>query len=145
MDITTAGPHLRTSRDHPSRVIPTHRADCDGAPLLSRYAPGAEPGSHWLRRLVHGDNHHHYIHHAKFNWNFGSSPVWDLLCGTDYEACMRDKEARQKVRQRTENDGTENAGDGGGGGGDWREREATRQAMLVGGDTAGAADTQKRR
>jgi len=29
---------------------------------------------------------HHYIHHAKFNWNYGSSPLWDYLCGTTYDA-----------------------------------------------------------
>jgi len=28
---------------------------------------------------------HHYIHHAKFNWNYGSSPLWDRLCGTVFD------------------------------------------------------------
>merc|ERR1712037_608779 len=26
----------------------------------------------------------HYLHHAKFNWNYGSSPMWDHLMGTNY-------------------------------------------------------------
>jgi len=26
----------------------------------------------------------HYIHHSKFHWNFGSSPLWDHICGTNY-------------------------------------------------------------
>lgn len=26
----------------------------------------------------------HYIHHAKFDYNYGSSPLWDHLCGTNY-------------------------------------------------------------
>lgn len=30
------------------------------------------------------DQYHHYIHHSKFSWNFGSSPLWDHICGTSY-------------------------------------------------------------
>ena len=26
----------------------------------------------------------HYIHHSKFNWNYGSSPMWDHIMGTNY-------------------------------------------------------------
>ena len=29
-------------------------------------------------------SHNHYIHHAKFNWNFGSSPLWDKVMRTHY-------------------------------------------------------------
>ena len=29
--------------------------------------------------------YNHYIHHSKFNWNYGSSPMWDHLMGTDYK------------------------------------------------------------
>ena len=29
-------------------------------------------------------SHMHYIHHAKFNWNFGDSPMWDYLMSTDF-------------------------------------------------------------
>ena len=28
---------------------------------------------------------HHYEHHTKFNYNYGSSQLWDVLCGTTYE------------------------------------------------------------
>jgi len=49
---------------------------------------------------------HHYIHHSKFNWNYGSSPMWDAWMGTIYKK-----------------DGT--------GGGSKREREALEQAKLV--------------
>merc|ERR1711872_317922 len=27
----------------------------------------------------------HYIHHSKFNWNYGSSPMWDHIMGTNYK------------------------------------------------------------
>eukprot|EP00040_Diaphanoeca_grandis_P042905 m.8287 g.8287 ORF g.8287 m.8287 type:complete len:294 (-) comp6698_c0_seq1:16-897(-) len=27
----------------------------------------------------------HYIHHSKFNWNYGANPIWDHLMGTDYK------------------------------------------------------------
>ena len=30
-------------------------------------------------------DYNHYIHHAKFNWNYGSSPLWDHLMGTNYK------------------------------------------------------------
>jgi len=50
----------------------------------------------------------HYLHHAKFNWNYGSSPMWDHLMGTNYPA-------------------EEQAGKGG-----QRETEAREQAALVG-------------
>lgn len=26
----------------------------------------------------------HYIHHAKFRYNFGANPFWDRLFGTEY-------------------------------------------------------------
>lgn len=29
-------------------------------------------------------SYNHYIHHTKFNWNFGSSPLWDHMLGTNY-------------------------------------------------------------
>ena len=28
--------------------------------------------------------YNHYIHHSKFNYNFGSSPLWDHLMGTEF-------------------------------------------------------------
>merc|ERR1712018_919875 len=30
-------------------------------------------------------DYHHYIHHSKFNWNYGNSPMWDHLMGTNYK------------------------------------------------------------
>ena len=33
----------------------------------------------------------HYIHHAKFNWNYGSSPLWDYLMGTNYLIMEKDE------------------------------------------------------
>ena len=30
------------------------------------------------------DDANHYLHHARFTVNFGSSPLWDRLCGTGY-------------------------------------------------------------
>lgn len=29
-------------------------------------------------------SNNHYIHHSKFNWNYGSSPLWDHLMKTNY-------------------------------------------------------------
>ncbi len=29
-------------------------------------------------------DYNHYIQHSKFNWNYGSSPMWDHLMGTNY-------------------------------------------------------------
>ena len=29
-------------------------------------------------------SHNHYLHHSKFNWNYGSSPLWDHMMGTNY-------------------------------------------------------------
>ena len=51
----------------------------------------------------------HYIHHSKFYWNFGSSPMWDHIMGTNY-------------RMDKKRDGGE----------DDREKEALDQAKLVG-------------
>ena len=30
-------------------------------------------------------DYNHYIHHTKFNWNYGLSPLWDHLMGTNYK------------------------------------------------------------
>ncbi len=29
-------------------------------------------------------SNNHYIHHSKFNWNYGSSPLWDHIMGTNF-------------------------------------------------------------
>ena len=36
-------------------------------------------------------SYNHYIHHAKFNWNFGSSPMWDYLMSTTFEVRKDDR------------------------------------------------------
>jgi sterol desaturase/sphingolipid hydroxylase (fatty acid hydroxylase superfamily) len=39
----------------------------------------------------------HYIHHAKFDYNYGSSPFWDHVCGTNYtKASATANDARSK-------------------------------------------------
>ena len=30
-------------------------------------------------------SYNHYIHHAKFDYNYGSSPLWDHILGTEYD------------------------------------------------------------
>mmetsp|Transcript_23132 Transcript_23132/g.39138 ORF Transcript_23132/g.39138 Transcript_23132/m.39138 type:complete len:301 (+) Transcript_23132:71-973(+) len=30
-------------------------------------------------------SNNHYIHHAKFDYNYGSSPIWDHILGTNYK------------------------------------------------------------
>jgi sterol desaturase/sphingolipid hydroxylase (fatty acid hydroxylase superfamily) len=59
-------------------------------------------------------SYNHYIHHATFNWNFGSSPVWDTLMGTNW---VKPKGARKK--------GTHSATSS-------REQAASTQAAEVG-------------
>jgi len=45
----------------------------------------------------------HYIHHSKFNWNYGSSPMWDHIMGTNFttgghtENTERGKEAIEQA------------------------------------------------
>lgn len=36
----------------------------------------------WERKT----HYSHYVHHSKFNWNYGSSPLWDHLMGTEYKS-----------------------------------------------------------
>lgn len=69
------------------------------APMIAWFVPL------WLFRLIikglilfpldghhgHGTwdfewSHNHYIHHSNFNWNYGSSPLWDHIMGTNYLA-----------------------------------------------------------
>jgi len=39
----------------------------------------------------------HYIHHTKFNWNYGSSRMWDHIMGTSYcEESFKKKRNQQK-------------------------------------------------
>jgi len=40
----------------------------------------------------------HYIHHAKFNWNYGSSTLWDHIMGTNYcEENVKRRRNQQKA------------------------------------------------
>ena len=34
---------------------------------------------------IHEIDYNHYIHHSKFNWNYGQSPIWDHLMGTNFK------------------------------------------------------------
>lgn len=46
---------------------------------------------------------HHYIHHSKFNWNYGTSPLWDHLMGTNYP------DQRRKMDQKRDQQAKEQA------------------------------------
>lgn len=53
----------------------------------------------------HGSMHiesscNHYIHHAKFNWNYGASPFWDRIMGTNYVAAGSNGAARTRAAQK---------------------------------------------
>jgi sterol desaturase/sphingolipid hydroxylase (fatty acid hydroxylase superfamily) len=39
-------------------------------------------------------SYNHYIHHAKFDYNYGSSPLWDHVLGTDYKIAKMKKKAK---------------------------------------------------
>ena len=45
----------------------------------------------------------HYIHHSKFNWNYGSSPMWDHIMGTNFPKnghkgdVKREQEAKEQA------------------------------------------------
>lgn len=48
----------------------------------------------------------HYIHHSKFEWNYGSSTLWDYLMGTNYDMTntssgdRKGSTAERRARQR---------------------------------------------
>merc|ERR1712037_857807 len=42
----------------------------------------------------------HYVHHAKFNWNYGSSPMWDHLLGTNYTGSDSGSARADRARQQ---------------------------------------------
>jgi sterol desaturase/sphingolipid hydroxylase (fatty acid hydroxylase superfamily) len=56
-------------------------------------------------------SNNHYIHHSKFNWNYGTSPIWDHLMGTNY---IHNNHATPSTSR------------------DEREKEAIEQARIVG-------------
>ena len=46
----------------------------------------------------------HYIHHSKFNWNYGSSPMWDHIMGTNFpeKADKKDAKREQQAKEQAE-------------------------------------------
>ena len=38
----------------------------------------------------------HYIHHSKFNWNYGSSPLWDHIMGTNFVGGEKDRDTERE-------------------------------------------------
>ena len=42
-------------------------------------------------------SYNHYIHHSKFNWNYGSSPLWDHIMGTNYVPNATQSSARERI------------------------------------------------
>ena len=40
--------------------------------------------------------YNHYIHHSKFNWNYGFSPLWDFIMGTNYPYHGRKKNSKRE-------------------------------------------------
>jgi sterol desaturase/sphingolipid hydroxylase (fatty acid hydroxylase superfamily) len=57
-------------------------------------------------------SNNHYIHHSKFNWNYGSSPLWDHLMGTNYpipsssssSTAGKEKESLHEKRRQEESE-----------------------------------------
>ena len=41
----------------------------------------------------------HYIHHTKFNWNYGFTTMWDHLMGTNYKGVLQDRRGRAAKEQ----------------------------------------------
>ena len=46
----------------------------------------------------------HYIHHSKFNWNYGSSPMWDHIMGTNFpeKGDKKDAKREQEAKEQAE-------------------------------------------
>ena len=45
-------------------------------------------------------SYNHYVHHSKFNWNYGTSPLWDHLCGTNFDDSKADKERARMAEEQ---------------------------------------------
>jgi sterol desaturase/sphingolipid hydroxylase (fatty acid hydroxylase superfamily) len=43
---------------------------------------------------------HHWEHHTKFNYNYGSSVLWDVLLGTTFEAYSAERAARMTASEK---------------------------------------------
>lgn len=44
-------------------------------------------------------SNNHYIHHSKFNWNYGSSPMWDHIMKTNYPTSKKGMSEVEKQRK----------------------------------------------
>jgi sterol desaturase/sphingolipid hydroxylase (fatty acid hydroxylase superfamily) len=42
----------------------------------------------------------HYLHHSKFEWNYGSSTLWDHLMGTNYDMTNRQSSSAERSAQQ---------------------------------------------
>ena len=51
----------------------------------SHYVPNNSQGHCGFGWKENESSSFHYIHHAKFNWNYGTSPHWDKLLGTNFK------------------------------------------------------------
>ena len=71
----------------------------------------------------------HYIHHAKFNYNYGANPLWDMVMGTRFPEDKLQEFLRKGGGRGGAAKTTKRAVDGTG---DVREMEARKQAELVG-------------
>lgn len=45
-------------------------------------------------------SYNHYVHHSKFNWNYGSTPLWDHICGTNFDDAKVDKERARMAEEQ---------------------------------------------
>ena len=73
----------------------------------------------------------HYIHHAKFNYNYGANPLWDILMGTQFpedklERFLQSGGGRGSAESVAKARWAEDTRGGA------REAEARKQAELVG-------------
>lgn len=67
------------------------------------------------------DSYNHYIHHSKFDWNYGSSPLWDKLMGTNYDLEKRRRSNNNNKSKKGEEKGEYSE----------REKSAMKQAALA--------------
>jgi sterol desaturase/sphingolipid hydroxylase (fatty acid hydroxylase superfamily) len=77
------------------------------------------------------NSHNHYIHHAKFNWNYGSSPLMDHLCGTNYKHSLGSSATKKSAGSLSVTGGDKDSEAS-------RRQEAIEQARMVGCDITDA-------
>ncbi len=49
--------------------------------------------------------YNHFIHHTKFYWNYGNSPFWDRLMGTNYDEEVDGEQDRTEESASTSSKG----------------------------------------